>query len=119
MSMHDRAAQFSPFAALTGYDAAIKQAGRLTCERVELSEDARAELDVRQAYLMEMISEQPALTVTYFLPNAQRPGGEYLTASGNLKRIDTYERTLVFTDGRKIPLDDIAEIESELFNGML
>ena len=119
MSMLDRAAQFSPFAALTGYDAAIKETGRLTDEKIELGEEAKAALDRKQAYLMEMIGEQPEISITYFLPDARKSGGAYVTITGNLKRFDEYERLLILTDGRKIPMDDIADIECDLFKGML
>ena len=118
MSMLDRAAQFSPFAALTGYDAAIKETGRLTDEKIEMDEDRKAVLDMKQAYLIEMIDEQPEIYITYFLPDAKKSGGAYVTVTGNLKRFDEYERLLILTDGKKIPMDDIADIESDLFRGM-
>lgn len=118
MSMLDRAAQFAPFAALTGYDAAIKETGRLTDERIELDDDTRASLDMKQAYLFEIIDEQPKISVTYFIPDAKKSGGAYVTVTGNLKRFDEYERLLILTDGKKIPMDDIADIESDLFRGM-
>lgn len=118
MSMLDRAAQFSPFAALTGYDAAIKETGRLTDEKIEMDEDRKAALDMKQAYLIEMIDEQPGISITYFLPDAKKSGGAYVTVTGNLKRFDEYERLLILMDGKKIPMDDIADIESDLFRGM-
>ena len=118
MSMIDRAAQFSPFAALTGYDDAIKETGRLTDEKIEMDEDRKAALDMKQAYLIEMIDEQPEISITYFLPDAKKSGGAYVTVTGNLKRFDEYERLLILTDGKKIPMDDIADIESDLFRGM-
>ena len=118
MSMMDRAAQFSPFAALTGYDAAIKETGRLTDEKIEMDEDRKAALDMKQAYLIEMIDEQPEISITYFLPDEKKSGGAYVTVTGNLKRFDEYERLLILTDGKKIPMDDIADIESDLFRGM-
>lgn len=119
MSMLDRAAQFSPFAALTGYDAAIKETGRLTDEKQELDDDTKAVLDMKQAYLMEMIDEQPEISVTYFLPDTKKAGGAYATVTGKLKRFDEYERLLILTDGKKIPMDDIADIESNLFRGIM
>ena len=118
MSMLDRAAQFSPFAALTGYDDAIKETGRLTDEKIEMDEDRKAALDMKQAYLIEMIDEQPEISITYFLPDAKKSGGAYVTVTGNLKRFDEYERLLILTDGKKIPMDDIADIDSDLFRGM-
>lgn len=118
MSMLDRAAQFSPFAALTGYDDAIKETGRLTDEKIEMDEDREAALDMKQAYLIEMIDEQPEISITYFLPDTKKSGGAYVTVTGNLKRFDEYERLLILTDGKKIPMDDITDIESDLFRGM-
>lgn len=119
MSMMDRAAQFSPFAALTGYDAAIKETGRLTDEKIELDEETKAVLDRKQSYLSDMISVQPEITVTYFLPDERKSGGTYLSVTGKLKRIDEYERMMILTDGKKIPLDDIMDIESNLFCELL
>lgn len=119
MSMEDRAAQFSPFAALTGYDAAIQETGRLTDEKVELGEETRAILDRKQRYLAEMIDTKPEITVTYFVPDEKKSGGAYSTVTGFLKRIDEYEREIVLTDGRKIQLDAVLDIESDEFENVL
>lgn len=119
MSMIDRAAQFSPFSALTGYDAAIRETGRLTHEKTELDEDAKAALDRKHQRLMEQIEAQPPLSVTYFLPDDRKAGGSYVTVTGNLKRFDPAKRLLILTDGRTIPVDDITELESELFREMM
>lgn len=118
MSMVDRAAQFSPFAALTGYDAAIKETGRLTDEKVNLSEEEKEALDRKQQILMEWLGDHPALTITFFVPDEKKSGGAYMTKSGKLKKIDEFERVMLLTDGTKIPLDDVVEIESELFRDM-
>ena len=119
MSEIERAAQFSPFAALTGYDAAIKETGRLTDERIELGEETKALLDMKQQYLFDMISDQPEIAVTYFVPDGKKSGGEYITVTGNLKRIEEYERMMILTNGKKIPMDEIADIESDLFRGII
>src|SRR5574344_1878870 len=108
MSMSDRAAQFSPFAALTGYDAAIKETGRLTEEKIEMDEDSKASLDMKQTQLKEIIDEQPEISVTYFLPDKKKSGGSYVTVTECLKRFDEYGRLLILTNGKKIPTDDIA-----------
>ena len=118
MPMSDRAAQFSPFAALTGYDEAIKETGRLTDTKQELSEETKATLDHKQQYLMEMLAVQPEVTITYFVPDERKVGGEYVTANGKLKRIDAHGRLMLLTDGRRIPLDDIMDIECCLFLGI-
>ena len=119
MSMEDRAAQFSPFAALTGYDAAILETGRLTEDKLELGEETQAILDRKQRYLAEIIDTKPEITVTYFVPDEKKSGGAYSTVTGFLKRIDEYERQLVLTDGRKILLDAIFDIESDEFENIL
>lgn len=119
MSELERAAQFSPFAALTGYDAAISETGRLTDEKIELGEETKAVLDMKQQYLLDMISDQPEITVTYFIPDTKKSGGAYVSVTGNLKRIDEYERLMLLATGEKIPLDDIMDIESDLFKGLL
>lgn len=119
MSLEDRAAQFSPFAALTGYDAAILETGRLTEDKLELGEETQAILDRKQRYLAEIIDTKPEITVTYFVPDEKKSGGAYSTVTGFLKRIDEYERVLMLTDGRKIQLDAIFDIESEEFENIL
>lgn len=115
MSIHDRAAQFSPFAALSGHAAAIAETARLTDRKLELDEDIKAELDRRQAILLEHISERPEITVTWFRPDEKKAGGAYVTTTGRLKKIDEIERVLVLTDGARIPLEDVAGLESDSF----
>ena len=117
MSIQERAAQFSPFAALTGHAAAIAETARLTDRRMELDEDTRAELDRRQAILLEHISERPVVTITWFRPDERKEGGAYVTTTGRLKKIDQVERILVLMDGTNIPLEDVAALESDCFQG--
>ena len=116
MPMSDRAAQFSPFAALTGHGAALAEAARLTERRMELDEDARTELDRRQRLLQQLSPRRPQLMVTYFQPDERKEGGKYVTACGELKRIDTSARLLVLTDGTTISLDDIVHLDSPCFS---
>ena len=115
MSIQDRAAMFSPFAALSGHGAAIAETARLTDRRVELDEDTRAELDRRQAVLLEHLSEQPEITITWFRPDGRKDGGAYRTVTGRLKKVDEAARTLTLLDGTSIPLEDVAWLESAWF----
>lgn len=110
MPMSDRAAQFSPFAALTGHSDAIHETERLTGERVELSEEAKILLDQKQQYLASL--DRPELTVTYFVADTKKEGGAYVSTNGILKKIDPIERLLILVGGQAISLDDILEIES-------
>lgn len=115
MPIVDRAAQFSPFAALTGHKAAIEETARVTDRRIELDEDAKEQLDQTLQLLLERIDEQPEITVTWFSPDKKKAGGQYHTATGKLKRIDTQESRLILTDGTQIPLEDLLRIRSESF----
>ena len=110
MSRLDRAAQFAPFAALTGLDAAMGETARRTEARIELDENALEELDRRFRELGQR-AEETAVAVTYFRPDGKKAGGAYLTAEGILRRIDTTARLLILADGTKIPLKDVAELE--------
>ena len=118
MSIANRAAQFSPFAALTGYDSAIKEAARLTTERIELSENDIDVLDMKLRILEDAVADQPEIEVTYFKPDEKKKGGAYITSSGTLKRIDDVERVVIFVNGEKIAIPDILDIEGVLFNNM-
>lgn len=119
MPISDRAAIFSPFAALSGHGAAIAETARLTERRVELDEDSKAALDAKQQYLEAMIDQRPEITVTWFKPDAKKDGGSYVTATGRLKRTDNIKRVMLLTDGTSIPLDDIVDIESSCFPEIL
>ena len=113
MSMQDRAAQFSPFAALTGYDAAISETARLTDKKIELSEDAQESLDLKMAAIRSQLSSHPLVTIVYFVPDELKDGGAYLTHTGQIKRIDDIERTIIMIDGTKIPFDDVFDLNGD------
>lgn len=115
MSMIDRAAQFSPFAALTGYDSAIKEASRLTDEKIELDEEALNNLNTKFQILFERIDEQPDIAITYFQPDETKSSGAYLTTTDKIKKIDEYERIITTANGTKIPMDDVINLESDIF----
>lgn len=105
----ERAAQFAPFAALTGYDEAVGETARLVDEKIELSEDERAYLDEQTKKIREIPERE--IAVTYFIADKRKSGGAYLTAHGFVKKIDEIERLLVMTSGERIPLDDIFDID--------
>ena len=118
MPMSDRASQFAPFAALTGYDAAIKETGRLTDERIELDVEALSALDMKYQILMEALDEAPEVTITYFQPDERKAGGKYVSAVGAVKKIDDFERRITMRDGTRIPTDDVLSIDGELFSSL-
>ena len=110
MPLSDRAAQFAPFAALTGYDSAIKETGRLTDERIELDEEALAALDRKYQLLMDTLDDEPAVTITYFQPDERKAGGQYVSATGTVKKVDTFGRRILLQDGTRIPLDSVFDL---------
>lgn len=110
MSLADRAAQFSPFAALTGYDDEVKEAARVTDEKIELSEEMRGGLDEKLQILREHMGEDLQASFTYFQQDMKKAGGSYVTVTGNVKRIDEYEKKIILTDGLQIPIEDVLEI---------
>ena len=111
MSALDRAAQFSPFAALTGYEAVIEEAGRLTEGSVELAGDGEAMVDQELRRIWENIGTQPPVKVTWFRPDERKNGGAYISTSGRAAKLDGYERCLILTDGTVIPFSCIQRIE--------
>lgn len=119
MPMSDRAAQFAPFAALTGYDSAIKETGRLTDNRIELDEEALTALSMKLQFLMDAIDEEPEVEITYFKPDERKAGGSYLKITGIVKKLDEYERVLVLISGQKIKLDDIMDVSGDVFSCLL
>ena len=116
MSAHDRAAQFSPFAALTGYDSSISETARLTDKKIELDEYSKTALNEKMYMIQEQLDEQPVVSITYFQPDRKKFGGSYITATGGVKKIDLYEQVLIMRDLKKIPIEDIFEIEGEMFS---
>ena len=115
MPMSDRAAQFAPFAALTGYDDAVKETGRLTDDKIELEENSLNELNAKIQLLRESLADVPEITFTYFKPDERKAGGAYLTITGTVKKLDDYERQNVLHDGTKLPMDDVLEINGDVF----
>ncbi len=117
MSRIDRAAQFSPFAALTGYDAAVKETARLTETQVEQDETARDRLSERLRFLADRLDESPTVTVTYFKPDEKKQGGAYVSVSGTVKELDEYTQTVMMSDRAAIPMATIRDITGPIFDG--
>ena len=113
MSRQDRAAQFSPFAALTGYEAVVKETARLTEERPMLTEDEVAELDARLRLAMELDAE---ITVTWFRPDDKKAGGSSVATTGRIKKADELQHVLTMEDGTKIPIQDVTAVNGTIFN---
>ena len=118
MSLHDRAAQFAPFAALTGHDAAIKETARLTDERLELSDEVIMKLNDQLNMIRDNIGTEQEISITYFVPDDKKSGGAYLTHSGIVKKIDEFERKLIMQDETVIPTEQISVIQGEMFKGL-
>ena len=116
MSNYDRAAQFSPFAALTGHAESIKETARLTDEYSELSEEMKAIMNEKILFLMEQLENQPEITITFFKPDEKKQGGAYITITGVVKKIKTYERQIQMTTGDLIPIDMIFGIDGKIFS---
>ncbi len=110
MSMHDRAAQFSPFAALVGYDAAVEETARLTDSRREMEEDEINELNRQLQELAEKLTERPKIRVTYFIRDRKKEGGRYASKIGNARTIDQAENRIIFTDGESVPVKDMYSV---------
>ncbi len=116
--MEERAAQFSPYAALTGFGAVIDETRRLTDPRRALSEEALARLNRQYQLLSEHLTERPEITVTYFQPDAKKDGGAYLTLTGRVKKVEAYEQRLVLEDGRTVAMENIMSMEGQVFAEM-
>lgn len=115
MSPIDRAAQFSPFAALTGHNDAIQETARLTDSFIELDENRKNELDEQLWLIRENLEHHPEVEVTYFQQDEKKSGGTYLTICGRVKKIDEYSRRIIFTDGEALPIESVFSIQGELF----
>ena len=115
MSLYNRAAQFAPFAALTGYEEAIIETARLTAPKVDMMEDNQQLLDRKLALLSYSLREQPTVSITYFQPDKKKSGGQYLTVTGVIKSIRDSERVILMADGKRVSIDTIINIDGDIF----
>ena len=115
MTMRQRAAQFAPFAALSGYGAAVNETARLTDQAVTPDEDTLILLDERLRILKAHLDDAPVVTVTRFIPDERKEGGRYEDVTGPVRKIDEYERVLFMEDGTRIPLGNVVMLEGDLF----
>ena len=116
MPMIDRAAQFAPFAALTGYDDAVKETGRLTDDVIYLPEHIKLDINDKLRIIMEFIEDHPEVSITYFVPDSKKSGGAYTTVTGIVKSVEEYEKNVILTDKTAIPIDRIYAIDGEIFD---
>ena len=116
MSLYNRAAQFAPFSALTGYGEAIVETARQTNPKIEIMEDDRQLMDRKLSILTTCLEEEPTITITYFQPDGRKDGGQYLTITSVVKAIRTNERIIIMKDRKKISIDAIIGLEGEIFS---
>ena len=114
-TMADRAARFSPFAAISGYEDMVKEAARVTEERIDITDATKELLNEKLNIIIEFLDEAPEVTITYFEPDKKKDGGAYISITGTVKRIDEYERIVLMSDDKKIRIEEIYAIESDLF----
>ena len=114
-TMMERAARFAPFAAITGYEEMVLEEARVTEERIDLDEGTLSLLNEKLNIIQEFLDEEPEIKITYFEPDKKKSGGAYIDIIGTVKRIDEYECLVIMTDGKKIRIEDIYSLESDLF----
>ena len=115
MSLYMRSAQFAPFAALTGYEDAVKETAREVQERIEIDEELRTILDSKLQIIIENLQFKPEISITYFVPDLKKDGGEYVTVSGIVKKIDMYNQLIYLANNIQIPTNEIIDISGNIF----
>ena len=118
MSLYQRSAQFAPFAALTGYEGQVKETARLTDRRIELDEEMKLILDLKIQVIKEMLSDNPEVEITYFIPDTRKDGGKYETIINNVKKIDIYNEHIIMQNNLKIEIKEIININSNIFKNI-
>lgn len=115
MSLYARSAQFAPFAALTGYEDAIKETSRETSEKIDIDDELKSILDSKLQIVMEHIKNKPEISFTYFIPDSKKDGGSYITVIGIVRKIDLYNQIIYLANNTEIPINDIINISGEIF----
>lgn len=118
MSLYQRSAQFATFAALTGYEGQVKETARLTDRRIELDEEMKLILDLKIQVIKEMLSDNPEVEITYFIPDTRKDGGKYETIINNVKKIDSYNEHIIMQNNLKIEIKEIININSNIFKNI-
>lgn len=115
MSLYARSAQFAPFAALTGYEDAIKETSRETSEKIDIDDELKSILDSKLQIIMEQKKNKPEISITYFISDLKKDGGSYITVTGIIKKIDLYNQHICLANNTEIPINDIINISGEIF----
>lgn len=116
MALSARAAQFSPFAALMGYEAAVKETARLTDEKLDLDDTEKAALNEKLLLIKKNLARMPRISITFFVPDSKKAGGSYQTTTGYVKKLQEYKRRLILADGTVISIDNILAIHGDSFD---
>lgn len=115
MSLYARSAQFAPFAALTGYEEAVKETARETNERIDIEDELKSILDGKLQIILEQIKNYPEISITYFIADTKKDGGEYVTVTGIVKKVDLYNQYICLVDNTEIPINEIIDISGDIF----
>ena len=115
MSLYARSAQFAPFAALTGYEDAVRETARETSNRIDIEDEFKSILDGKLQIILEQIQNKPEISITYFIQDIKKDGGEYVTTTGLVKKVDLYNQCIYFIDNTEIPINDIIDISGAIF----
>ena len=115
MSLYARSAQFAPFAALTGYEDAVKETARETNERIDIEDELKSILDGKLQIILEQIKNHPEISITYFIADSKKNGGEYVTVTGLVKKVDLYNQYIYLIDYTEIPINEIIDISGDIF----
>lgn len=115
MSLYARSAQFAPFAALTGYEEAVKETARETNERIDIEDELKSILDGKLQIILEQIKNHPEISITYFIADTKKDGGEYVTVTGLVKKVDLYNQYIYLVDNTEIPINEIIDISGDIF----